>query len=108
MKVFEVIVTPEAQAGIRESFLYIHQRSPLNAARWLEGLYGEIDSLERFPERRPHAREREYFEEDLRHFVYRSHRVVFYVDKPKNTVYVLNVRHGKRRAAGEPGEAAEE
>ncbi|MFN0169073.1 MAG: hypothetical protein ACKV22_21825 [Bryobacteraceae bacterium] len=51
MKTFEVIVTPEAQAGIRESFLYIHERSPLNADRWLRGLYDEIDSLERFPER---------------------------------------------------------
>lgn len=35
MKRFELIVTPEAQSGIRESFLYIHERSPLNVARWL-------------------------------------------------------------------------
>jgi len=33
---YQVIVTPDAQAGIRESFIYIHERSPLNAARWLE------------------------------------------------------------------------
>jgi len=105
VKKYEVIVTPEAQAGIRESFLYIHQRSPLNATRWLQGLYGEIDSLERFPERCSYAREREYLEEELRQLVYKSHRVVFYVDKLKSTVYVLYVRHGKRRAVGEPEEA---
>ena len=38
---YQVIVTPEAQAGIRESFAYIPERSPLNAARWLPALYGE-------------------------------------------------------------------
>jgi len=65
-------------------------------------LYGEIDSLERFPERFSYAREREYLEEELRQFVYKSHRVVFHVDKPKCTIYVLYVRHGKRRAIGEP------
>lgn len=101
MKKFEVIVTPEAQSGIRASFLYIHERSPLNAARWLEGLYAGIDSLERFPERCSYARERKYLEVDLRQLIYKSHRVVFYVDRRKNIVYVLYVRHGKRRAAGE-------
>lgn len=108
MKTFEVIVTPEAQSGIRESFLYIHERSPLNAARWLQGLYDEIDSLERFPERCSYAREREYLEEDLRQLVYKSHRVVFYVDKLQSTVYVLYVRHGKRRAVGETEQADDE
>jgi len=102
VKKFEIVVTLEAQAGIRESFLYIHQRSPLNAARWLQGLYDEIDSLERFPERCSYAREREYLEEELRQLVYKSHRLVFSVDQAKNTVYVLYVRHGKRRAVGEP------
>jgi len=102
VKTFEVIVTPEAQAGIQKSFLHIHALSPLNAARWLQGLYHQIDSLERFPERCSYAREREYLEEDLRQFVYKSHRVVFYVDKPKSSVHVLYVRHGKQRAVGEP------
>jgi plasmid stabilization system protein ParE len=67
----------------------------------------EIDSLERFPERCPYAREREYLEVDLRQLVYKSHRVVFHVDKPKRTVYVLYVRHGKRSAVGEPEHAGE-
>jgi plasmid stabilization system protein ParE len=42
---YQVIVTPEAQTGIRESFVYIHERSPLSAVRWLQALYGEIDTL---------------------------------------------------------------
>ena len=101
---YQVIVTPEAQAGIREAFAYIHDRSPLNAARWLQALYGEIDTLERFPERCAFAREREYLDEDLRQLIFKSHRIVFTVEKKKKRVYVLYVRHAGRRAVGEPAE----
>jgi plasmid stabilization system protein ParE len=99
---YQVIVTPEAQAGIRESFQYIHERAPLNAARWLQGLYRQIDTLQRNPERCSFAREREYLEEDLRQLLFRSHRIVFKVEKAREIVYVLHVRHAKRRAIGEP------
>ena len=106
MKKYDVVVTPEAQDGIRESFLYIHERSPLNAARWLQGLYTKIDTLERFPERCSYARERQYVLEiqagdDLRQLVFKSHRVVFRVDPRQQKVFVLYVRHGRRRATGE-------
>ncbi len=99
---FHVIVTPEAQAGIRESFLYIHDRSPLNASRWLQRLYRKIDTLERMPERCSSAREQEYLEEDLRQLVFKPHRIVFQIDKPQKTGWVLWVHHAKRRGIGEP------
>ncbi len=101
MTTFKVVVTPEAQTGIRLSFRYIHERSPQNAARWLQGLYGAIDSLERFPDRCAYAREREYMEEDLRQFIYESHRLVFRVDHPRKTVFVLFFRHAGQRAVGD-------
>lgn len=106
---YRVIVTPEAQAGIRESFTYIHERPPLNAARWLQALYDAIDSLERFPERCAFAREREYLDDDLRQLVFKSHRLVFTVAKKEKRVYVVYVRHARRRAVGEPvGDEAQE
>ena len=40
---YQVIVTPDAQAAIRESFTYIHERSPLNEARWLQALLNSED-----------------------------------------------------------------
>ena len=98
---YEVIVTPEAQAGIRSSFEYIYERAPLNASRWLQGLHDRIGTLERFPERCGFAREREYLEEDLRQLLFRAHRVIFRIDKARRTVYILHVRHARRRAAGE-------
>lgn len=99
---YTVNVTPEAQAGIRESFRYILARSPLNAERWLRGLYKTIDTLEQFPERCARARESDYLDEELRQLLYKSHRIIFRVDKESATVSVLFVRHGKRRAVGEP------
>jgi plasmid stabilization system protein ParE len=99
-----VIVTPEAQTGIRESFAHIHERSPLNAARWLQALYDKIDTLETFPERCAFARERQYLDEDLRQLVFKSHRIVFAVKKSEKRVYVVHVRHAKRRAVGEANE----
>ena len=101
MRKYQVIVTPEAQAGIRSAFDYIRKRAPLNAARWLQGLYQQIDTLERCPERCGFARERRYLEEDLRQLVFKSHRIVFQIEKRNRKVYVLYVRHAKRRAVGE-------
>jgi plasmid stabilization system protein ParE len=102
VKRYQVIVTPEAQASIREAFLHIYAGSPLNAERWLRRLYAEINTLESFPERCTVARESEFLEEDLRQLLFKSHRVVFSVDSANRAVYVHEVRHAKRRALGEP------
>lgn len=100
---YSVVVTPEAGAGIRAAFLYIFERSPMNAQRWLRGLYARIDSLEQFPERCSRAREEVYLGEDLRQFVFQSHRAVFMIRKTEKVVIVLFVRHTKQRAIGETG-----
>lgn len=102
MKKYIVIVTPEAEEGIRESFRYIQDSSPQNAELWIRQLYAEIDTLEEFPERCMYARERDYLEEDLRQLIFKSHRVIFQVDNTSGTVFVLYVRHSSRRAVGEP------
>ena len=101
MKKYRVVVTPEAETGIRESFLYIYERSPVNAARWLQGMWKQIDTLERFPERCSYAREQEYLDDELRQLIFKSHRIVFRVEKPRSIVYVLYVRHAGRLAIGE-------
>ena len=74
---YTVIATLEAQAGIRESFKYIYERAPLNAARWLQGVWDKINTLERLPERCPRAREAEHLKRNLRQLLYKSHRIVF-------------------------------
>jgi plasmid stabilization system protein ParE len=101
---YRVIVTPEAETGIVTAFRYILERSPLNAEKWLRALYKKIDSLELMPERCSLARENEYFEDTLRHLVFRSHRIIFRIDEAKRVVQVLYVRHAKQQTVGEPGD----
>ncbi len=99
---YEVIISPHAEGSILSAFRYIHERSPDNAELWLKDLYSCIDSLESFPERCALARELEYFEEELRQLVFKSHRIVFYIDKKRKAVRVAYFVHGKQRAVGEP------
>ncbi|MEP7355330.1 MAG: type II toxin-antitoxin system RelE/ParE family toxin [Acidobacteriota bacterium] len=108
MKKFEVIVTPQAQSDILSAFGYIHERSPLNATRWIQQLYREIDSLESLPERCGHAREQEYLDAPLRQLLFKSHRIIFSVERTIAAVYVLHVRHAKQRAVGERKEGESE
>jgi plasmid stabilization system protein ParE len=89
VKLYRVVVTPEAQTGIVEGFQFIHEHSQMNAAKWLRALYRKIETLESMPGRCALARENEYFDETLRQLVFQSHRIVVWV------------RHGKQRAIGE-------
>jgi toxin ParE1/3/4 len=101
---YKVVIAPDAEQTALETFNYIFERAPLAATRWLRDLYRAIDSLESFPERYPFAPERLFLEEDLRHLVFKSHRIVFHVDKRRKQVHVVDVRHGRRRAIGEPAD----
>ena len=103
---YKVILTPEAEQAALDAFLYIFERAPLAGTRWLRDLYRAIDSLESFPERYPFAPERLLLEEDLRHLVFKSHRIIFLVNRRRKEVHVVDVRHGRRRAIGEPAEEA--
>jgi plasmid stabilization system protein ParE len=98
---YTVIITPAAEADALEAFEYIHSRAPLNAARWLQGLYKVIGKLEDFAGHGG-APESEMLECDLRQVVFKSHRVLYTVDKAKAVVWVHYVRHGARRGIGEP------
>jgi len=65
------------------------------------GLYKQIETLERFPERCSYAREREFFGGNLRQLLYKSHRIVFEVDVTGKRVSVIYFHHAARRAIGE-------
>jgi plasmid stabilization system protein ParE len=108
VKKYAVAVTPEAQSNIKEAFLFINARNPLNAARWLQGLYKKIDTLEQFPERCAYARERSFLGNELRQLLFKSHRIIFLVDKLKAIVSALYVRHGRRKTIGDPAFTGEE
>jgi len=95
-------MTPTAHSELQSAFLYIHAQAPLNAVRWLKGINKAIESLQDFPTRCGIAPESAYLGETLRHYIFKSHRVIFFVDEAEKIVRVLYVRHGNMRAVGEP------
>ena len=101
MKKYTVEMTPTAQNELHEAFTYIHDQPPLNAIRWLKGINKAIGSLEDFPTRCGTAPESEHLGEMLRHCIFKSHRIIFFVDEPAQTVRILYIRHGNVRAVGE-------
>jgi plasmid stabilization system protein ParE len=98
---YVVIVTPEAQANIAVTYLYIAERAPMNAVKWLRDVNSQIEGLELFPRRFGKAREQVEFAEEIRQVVFKSHRIIFTIDDIDRTVHVVFVRHGKMRAVGD-------
>lgn len=102
---YTVFITPEAEANIHESFIYIRERSPINADRWLAGIQRKISTLSSFPNRCARAREHAYFpKRNLRQLIYKSHRIIFEVEAKARIVRIVYVRHAARRSIGEPDE----
>ncbi len=106
---YRIIISPNAQQEIREAFAFISRGAPLNAARWLQGIHQRIASLETMPDRCELAREAEFIEGVVvRQIIFKSHRIIFFIDEPSTSVHVVTVRHAARRAVGEPAEFPEE
>ncbi len=102
---YAVEMTPTAESELLSAFQYIHERAPLNAQRWLRGIYKAIGSLETFPARCGIAQEAQYLGESIRNHLYKSHRIIFQVDEAAKIVRILYVRHAARRAIGDTTEA---
>jgi len=63
---YRVVIQPQAHDDIEQTYRWIAQHSPVNAARWFNGLLEIIDSLSRYPTRCPLAPESERFERYIR------------------------------------------
>ncbi len=99
MRRCKVKIDDDAWHDALQAFHYIRNRAPLNAERWLQGLYDAVQSLEIMPQRCALARENEFFDEELRQLVFKSYRIVFTIRT--DTVHILFVRHTARRPLGE-------
>ena len=97
-------MTATAERQLREAFHYIYQRAPLNAGRWLNGIRDAIETLEAFPTRCGIAPEGKFVDAELRHLLFKSHRIIFEVDEQARKVRILYVRHGSMRPVGEPND----
>ena len=89
----KIIWSPLAIERAYEHARYIAQDKPEAALRWLDGLFKVTDRLERFPKSGRVVRE--IASEDYREVVYRSHRVIYRIDK--SFVLILTVRSFARQ-----------
>jgi plasmid stabilization system protein ParE len=101
---YEVILAPDAERDMEETYLYIAEESPDAATAWYNGCIEAVRSLARFPTRSGLAPEAAVFGLDIRHLLYRSHRILFVVRGQR--VHVLHVRHASRQTLG--SDAADE
>jgi plasmid stabilization system protein ParE len=71
-----------------EQARHIAEDKPEAALRWLDGMFKATDRLESFP--RSGRVVREIRSEDLREVIYRSHRILYRIEK--SSVVILTVR----------------
>lgn len=104
---YRVVIHPDAEKELREAHAWLKEQSPAAAERWRKGLLQKAETLSRFPERCPIAREATKLGEDVRQLLYGRrrpdrYRLLFVIED--DTVTVLHIRHGKRRRLDEKGD----
>jgi plasmid stabilization system protein ParE len=95
--IYKIVVTREAEDGLRDAYRFIRRDSREAASRWAKGARRSIRSLSRFPERCPVSSETREFDIPVRELLYGSgnrgtFRVLFAIIE--RTVFVLHFRHG--------------
>lgn len=96
---YEVVIHRPARNDLRAAYLYAARRAPLAARRWLDRFESALQSLTRFPERCPLAKENSKVDIELREFPFGRkpyvYRTVFTIDG--TLVRVLRVRRAQRK-----------
>ena len=95
MKRYKIVILPNAEQDIEESYHYIRENAPQNARKWCQEVYSKIRSLSTLPLRCPLAPENDFFAEEIRHLIIQDYRILYTVDD--DTVYILHARHGRQQ-----------
>lgn len=97
--IYQIEITPSAEAYVTAIWEYIAADSPEAATRFIAELVSQAEKLASLPERCPLIPENEQLGTRYRHLVYGSYRTIFRV--AGKTVFVLRVIRGARLL--EPG-----
>lgn len=94
---FSVEITQAALADAEEYVRFIREdrQDPMAAEQWWNGLVDQVLSLGALPRRCPIIPEQRYFDQEIRHLLYASHRIIFRIDE--DTVTILRIYHGARK-----------
>lgn len=100
---YRVELSARAERNLIHLYEQIRAEDSVRAARWFNRLEKAVYSLDRLPHRCPVAPESRRAKRSLRHLLYGNkphiYRVIFEIDEPGKTVYVLTIRHGAREPA---------
>ncbi|MDF5728523.1 MAG: type II toxin-antitoxin system RelE/ParE family toxin [Rhizonema sp. PD38] len=92
---FQVELSAHAAQDIEEHYVWIQERNPAAAEKWFNGILVAIHTLKDFPQRCPKIPEQDSFTQEIRHFIYQKHRIIFTI---QNTiVYILAARHTAKK-----------
>jgi len=98
---YHVELTDRAVRDLEILYLEKNAAESQAAGRWFNGLEKAVCGLERHPFRCPVAPEARKMKRPLRHLLCgkkpRVYRVIYEIDEPQRTVWVLTIRHGTRR-----------
>jgi plasmid stabilization system protein ParE len=97
---YRLRVTARAVADADEAYAWIAEHlSPVQAERWYQGLFKQMETLTRQPSRCPRATESDKFPEELRELLYgkrnSKYRIVFAIRNEE--VVVLYVHRAARK-----------
>lgn len=96
---FQVLLQPEAESGINQSYDWLAEQSPTAADEWLSRIENACNSLSELPERCPLAPESDFFDVPIRQLISANHRILFTIEK--SVVHILHIRHTARSMLGE-------
>jgi len=98
---YRVELTDRAVSDLEILYLEKNAAESKAAARWFNGLEKAVRGLDRHPYRCPAAPESRAIKRKLWHLLYGKkphvYRVIYEVDEPRRTVWVLTIRHAARR-----------
>ena len=96
-----VRVTKQARADLDSIVAYYEQVNLEYALVFEENALAKVQQLERFP--RLGRMVPEIKEESMRELIYRSYRIVYFVDEANEEVDVLTIFHSSRQFGDLPG-----
>jgi mRNA-degrading endonuclease RelE of RelBE toxin-antitoxin system len=107
--VYRVVLADSAKADANAIYERVVAAAPHRGPLWFDDLIDCLYSLDHLPLRCPLAREAAKARRDIRCLLFgkrrNTYRILYEIDKPRKTVWVLHIRHGARRDM-EPEEIA--
>ena len=96
---YSVRVTPGAERAIltQARYIAIEREAPVAATAWVEQVFDAVDSLRHWPRRCRKAEESMYRPYEVRRLRVGGHLVLFTIDDPTGTVWVIGFRSGRMR-----------